>query len=42
MVTATAHPLHTIPGLTGRQAGIQMGTYVPGDASDEEDWGSVR
>ena len=32
----TSHPLKTIPGFSASRPGIQIGTYVPADASDED------
>jgi mannonate dehydratase len=34
--TNNPYPLHAVPGLVGSHPGIQIGTYVPSDASDED------
>jgi mannonate dehydratase len=36
MTELPGYALSTIPGLSGRHAGIQIGTYVPADASDDD------
>ena len=36
MTSTGRFPLRTIPGLAGRKPGIQIGTYVSSDASDED------
>ena len=36
MATNRSFPLRAVPGLAGTHPGIQIGTYVPHDASDED------
>src|SRR5437764_407226 len=36
MTTAASYPLRAVPGYSGLRPGIQIGTYVPSDPSDED------
>lgn len=36
MTTPASYPLRAVPGYSGSHPGIQIGTYVPSDASDED------
>jgi mannonate dehydratase len=36
MSPAPSYPLRAVPGYAGSRPGIQIGTYVPSDASDED------
>ena len=36
IATAASHSLRAVPGYKAPHPGIQIGTYISGDASDEE------